>query len=453
MNRRKLLNSIRKVPPQVNYIISETFLNSTMLYGKLYKDYQNKLLANYKFYDNKHDLINLVNTAILNVPYYREKYKNLVIKSIDDFQKNIGFIDKGEINKNFKFFFSDVENIDQYDLLTTGGTSGTPLKLYLPKNRYIQELATLHFIWHNAIGFKNEFKAVLKNHKLNGKTYRVDPITKEFIFDGFTFTNHYFDKIYAVLKKYKIKYLLCYPSSGYEFCKYVYTSGKDFSFLKAIIASSENTYNFQMKLFIEKMGLKFFTWYGHTEKLVCAGYCANANYYHVEPTYGYCELLDEYNNPVMHKGQIGEIVGTTLHNYGMPLIRYRTGDFAEFLANECPHCGRKVTLFKTILGRWKGDRIYTNDGTYVTTTALNLHDEHYLVLDGIQYFQERKGELEVRIIPNNKFTENHKISLVQHFESIFKNKMIINIKEVNYLEKLPNGKFLLLLSKIPDNDA
>jgi phenylacetate-CoA ligase len=44
-------------------------------------------------------------------------------------------------------------NIDHknYDHGTTGGTSGKPLKLIVPKNRYVVEMATMHTLWKRPI--------------------------------------------------------------------------------------------------------------------------------------------------------------------------------------------------------------------------------------------------------------------------------------------------------------
>ena len=47
---------------------------------------------------------------------------------------------------------------------------------------------------------------------------------------------------------------------------------------------------------------------------------------------------------------IGEIVITTLHKEGAPLIRYRTHDLSRIIPGECP-CGSKYPRIDVILGR------------------------------------------------------------------------------------------------------
>jgi phenylacetate-CoA ligase len=145
---------------------------------------------------------------------------------------------------------------------------------------------------------------------------------------------------------------------------------------------------------------------------------------------------------------VGEIIGTSLHNPGMPFIRYRTGDYAEYVGNRCPACGRSLPVIRNIRGRWSGDRIYNADGTFVTTTALNLHNELYQVMNGMQYLQERKGELIVLIIRSPAYTERHELALLSHFKTKLDQCTHVEIRYVDRLIRKPNGKFVHIISSI-----
>jgi len=54
--------------------------------------------------------------------------------------------------------------------------------------------------------------------------------------------------------------------------------------------------------------------------------CSNSDYYQMVPTYGYCEIIEDIGNIINQRGQTGQIVAISLHNYRMPLLRYETGD-------------------------------------------------------------------------------------------------------------------------------
>ena len=100
--------------------------------------------------------------------------------------------------------------------------------------------------------------------------------------------------------------------------------------------------------------------YGQTERVTLAGSC-EAGGYHLFSDYAITELL-----PVPGKDDQWEIVGTPLHNWGFPLLRYRTGDtVGPAPAGPCP-CGRSFPLLGPIGGRAE-DAFTSRDGTHPAT--------------------------------------------------------------------------------------
>jgi len=446
--KTKLLQMITYLPIGLNMILMKLNKSSEFIYGKEYAKYKTLVRRNAIDYDNNQDLINLVNHAIVNVPYYKNRYKK--IKDIAEFQSQFDFIDKDIISENFNDFLDSSLDKSKYMLGTTGGTGGNPLKMYIPKNRHIVELGTMHNLWKN-VGFDHDIRAVIRNKKLPvTQDYVINPITKEIIFDGFRLNEAYFQTIYDVIKKYKIPYIHAYPSTAYEFSRYLVKNNLQLPSVRAFLCGSENVYDYQKKFIREKAKIQFYNWYGHSEKLVLAGYCKHSDVYHVEPTYGYFELIDTQGKPITTPGTIGEIVATTLHNYGMPMIRYRTDDYAEYVGDYCEHCKRYVPLIKNIQGRWNGSKIYGADGSVTTTTALNFHDDLYLYLAGLQYVQKEKGKLEVLIIKGEGFKDEHHKRLKEYYHSKFSKDTQIDIKYVDQLLRKPNGKFVELISEIKE---
>lgn len=439
-----ILKNAIKIPNWLNIILLKLNKYPQFVYGKQYHIYKNNL-------NNPKPILlfKVIEKATREVPYYRNKYQKLNINTITEFENVMSFIDRNIVMSNSDDFISETITKKYYSEITTGGTSGKPLRLLVPNNRYIIELATMHSMWQTT-GWNYDVRAVIRNKKLpKGKFFIVNPITKEFIFDGFlTSDNEYMLIIYNTLKKYNIHYIHAYPSSAYQFCKFIKSNKLDASFIKAFFSGSENIFDYQKKFIEQKVGIRMYSWYGHSEKLILGGYCNKNDVYHIESTYGYFELVNENGKRVTTPGEFGEIVGTTLNNSGMPLIRYKTGDYAEYVGNYCPHCNRHVTLIKNITGRWNGERIYNTDNTFVTTTALNLHDDIYKVINGIQYIQTEKGKLEILIVKSEHFTKQHEVRLYSHFKSKVKPNTNILISYVDKLNKQPNGKFLQLISNI-----
>lgn len=404
---------------------------------------KNRLIKNYQNFDNSSELLNAVNKAIKDVPFYKRKYGGELLY-IKEFRERINFIDKDVVMNNWGEFLLPNYKKNKTTEGTTGGTSGKPLRLLLPRNRFIFELATMYKMWE-VLDWKGEARAILKNAKFNTiKTYKVDPVKKEVVFDGFKSADEHYQFVYDTLIKLNLKFIHAYPSSIYQFALFLDKNKLDISFIKGVFCGSEAFLPEQENLIVHKLGLNVFSWYGHSEKLVLGGRCKNNEAIHIEPSYGYFELIDEKGNVINKKGEIGEIVGTTLHNKYMPLIRYKTGDFAVYVGDYCQDCNRSLPLIKSIQGRWDNNKIYLNDNSYVSSTALNLHSSLFSYIEGMQYIQYEIGKLEIKIIKSDSFSDLIEEKFITHFKAAFNGKCRFKLNYVDKIEKETNGKFLAL---------
>jgi phenylacetate-CoA ligase len=103
-------------------------------------------------------------------------------------------------------------------------------------------------------------------------------------------------------------------------------------------------------LAVEKSwGARVFSTYGVTELAASLCECESGLGGHLHPELLYLEALDEQGRAVPD-GTIGELTATTFGVEAMPLIRYRTGDFAAIHRQPCP-CGRRTLRIGPIIGR------------------------------------------------------------------------------------------------------
>jgi phenylacetate-CoA ligase len=433
------------LPNWVNSIALKCNIFKGYIYGRKYIKYRNSI-SKISSNDIEQRLINIVNFAIKNVKYYRDRYSRVEINTIEDFKTKIGFIDKAEVMAHWDDFLVNNIELNKCKQGTTGGTSGKPLKLVLPQNRYIVELATIHSLWKET-GWDYNTRGVIRNHKLpDNKVYIINPITKEVIFDAFRISLEYAKQIYDVLVGKKIKYIHAYPSAAYQFCKLCTRQNLNLNFINSFICHSEDITQEQYYFIHDTLGINMYSVYGHSEKLIIAGGNLGNHQLKVEPSYGYAELVDEKGNDILIQGNSGEIVGTTLYNQHMPLIRYKTGDTAEYRGTI--GSGHTILVFDSITGRWEKNLIYRNDNTVTSTTALNLHDDLYKYIDGMQYIQNEKGKLIILLIKNEKYTSEIEKRFIEHFKRAMGKQSTIEIKYVDKLTLMPNGKFLPLISKI-----
>jgi phenylacetate-CoA ligase len=336
------------------------------------------------------------------------------------------------------------------DYITTGGTSGKPLGFYINKNRKGFEWFWMTNNWGKAGFSMMDYRAVLRNHKLNGKESKVDSLLREIQYNNFSLTKEYLDIILADINNRNIRFLHAYPSAAFILANTI-KKLKSKTSLKTFLCGSENIFPFQKQLIQDELNIRMYTWYGHSEKLILAGENGACENYHSIPFYGYSEIIDENNKRIEKKGLTGELVGTGFMNTKMPFIRYQTGDFAEYVGESCPDCGHIGLTFKKVQGRWKGDRIYKSDNTIITTTALNLHNNVYNFIQNIQYVQEEKGILEVRVIPEKNYTSSIREKILSEISMKVGGNLQINLVEVDSVEYSAINKFQLLIQKVKED--
>ncbi|OKH87466.1 hypothetical protein [Thalassospira sp. TSL5-1] len=432
----------------INFLISTTasYLPKKFVFGESYRRAM-KINDEFLKTSNKNKYIEEYTYKILKKTY--QNAKKCVFYENYDFNSphtDLPFIDKDIVIKSKESIITSKKNAD---LMTTGGTSGKPLSFYIDKSRKGWEWFWMTSGWEKS-GYSKEisWRAVLRNHILGENNIEVDPLLRQVCFSNFNLTKQYLLKITEYIEKNKIQFIHAYPSAAFILSKFWLESSKKPENVKAFLCGSENILIPQKTLIQEQLGLRMFTFYGHSEKLILAHEGIKCENYHSNPFYGHVEIINSFGRPVKTPGEFGELVGTGYINTKTPFIRYKTGDYAEFVGITCPDCGHIGLTFKNVRGRWNGDKIYLSDGTTVTTTALNLHDSIYSKINGIQYHQNHIGHLSIHIVPGYRWNESAKKQLIDNFNKKLSGKMIISVKEVDELELSMNRKFQLLIQNI-----
>lgn len=432
-------NKIIIWPNWFNAILLHLNCFGSMVYGRSY----NKFKKHLNDAEPERLLLDSVNHAIKHVPYYRNKYGAITVNSVADFRDKIGFIDKDEVMAHWDDFLVDDIDWSKVKTGTTGGTSGKPLKLVTPNNRYSWELAYMHSMWEKS-GWHYHVRGVIRNHDLNGRDYAINPVMREVIFDPHKMSEAYVKTVCDVLHKYNVRYVTAYPSNTYKFCKLCLKQNLDISFIKAFLCGSEGITD-EQKVFFDKHSIHILTWYGHSEKLILGSNDTKSWDFRIESNYGYCELIDKNGKSIESPGELGEMTGTSFYNKYFPLIRYKTGDYAVMKKSD-----RYVEL-SSIMGRWDKTIIYKIDGTTTSLTILNLHGDFYEHVDGIQYIQDKPGYIKLLLIKNSLYTGEDETFILDYLAKAMGGKEYVEIEYVQKLVFQPNGKFLPLINNINEN--
>lgn len=409
------------------------------VYGRGMKRFQRSIPA----IDPEKKLVEMANYAIQHVPYYRERYAGTVIRSAEDFRRTFAFIDKDTVRANFDKFISDEASSLPHVELRTSGTSGKPMRFLIPANRYVTEMAFVTGVWKRA-GYDFGIKATIRRKQLkNGRDYMVNPATREIIFDGCRSDEAYVRKMHSVMRRNHVHTIYGYPSACTRVLRLFLRYGLDTSFIRLALLTSEGVPQATYRFFSGQLGIKIATFYGHTEKLIFIEQLDDKPTFAIEPGYGYTEVIGDDGNPA----EYGELTGTTFYNRVMPLLRYRTGDYARKTGETRTINGIRKEILSAIEGRREQTMVRRADGSDINISSIEIHDEYPLHADGVQFVQPAPGKLIVRIIRGEGFTEEGDGAFLRHY---YGNAMLgsenVTIEYVDELECLPNGKAPTLIT-------
>ena len=318
-------------------------------------------------------------------------------------------IDKETIRDNLSEMLTVSRKSSFVDYVSTGGSCGVPMGFYIGADRSAIEYAYLVASWQRA-GYRLDIpQAVFRGQPVEpdatGLRHEYDPALRRHVYSNFHMTDENMGRYLRHVATIGPCYLHVYPSSIATLTRYVHRTGAALpENIRGILAGSEIVLDADRAATEAATGLRYFSWYGHTEKLVLAAECERSGDYHVWPTYGYMELVDEHDRPITTPGQRGEIVGTGFINTVVPFIRYRTGDFATLAGFGCAACGREHVLIRDVRGHRTQELLVVADGSLISWTAVNMHDDTFERVRQFQFRQAAPGKAILRIVPADDFT-------------------------------------------------
>lgn len=400
---------------------------------------------------------------MLSLAYQRTRfYRNMLdrlgfrpedFRSLEDFRR-LPTIDKQTVIEQLsEMCICDVTQRNA-DFVSTGGTSGTPLHFYINAGRSSTEYAYLLASWERIDYRLGTPMAVLRGRVVRpdrrGLRHEYDPILRHHYYSSFHLSDENIARYLQHIATVGVCFLHAYPSSVAALARFCRCEERcPPSNIRGVIVESEIVYPEQKRVVEEVFGCRCFSSYGHSEKLVLAAECEQSADYHVWPTYGYFELLDEQGNPVTVPGQRGEIVGTGFINTVMPFVRYRTGDWATYVGNRCEACGREHTVIRDIRGHRIQEMLIAADGSEISWTSLNMHDDTFLHVRQFQFMQETPGRAVLRIVPAHGFAEGEKDRVQRNLGHKLNGRLIFTIELVDSIPLSGRGKAIYVDQRIP----
>jgi phenylacetate-CoA ligase len=140
----------------------------------------------------------------------------------------------------------------------------------------------------------------------------------------------------------------------------------------------------------------------------------------------------------------GEIVVTHLDAYGMPFIRYRTGDLGRLLPGRC-RCGRGLPLMDVVQGR-STDFLVLPDGTikHALSIIYPLRE-----MAGIRRFRVTQAEdlaITVEVVAERTVPKLSVMGIKRQVRPVVGEDLPLGVRFVDSIEESASGKFRYVIS-------
>jgi phenylacetate-CoA ligase len=201
--------------------------------------------------------------------------------------------------------------------------------------------------------------------------------------------------------RYQPEVIVAYTNPLYEFARFLQQERLEVTPPKSIIVGAEKLHDFQRALLEEVFRAPVFETYGSREFMLIGAECEHHTGLHLSLENLLVEILDDDGHPTP-PGEEGNVVVTDLFNYGMPFVRYVSGDRAVAGFEMCP-CGRGLPLLKKVVGR-QLDVLETPDGRKVPGEFFPHLLKEFPAIRRFQIVQSQREAITLKLVVEGGFT-------------------------------------------------
>lgn len=386
------------------------------------------------------DLVALLCHAYKTVPFYKRKFEEVGARPEDIHTREqfarLPVLTSEEVNSHRKELCSS-EFTEKLIPHSTGGSSGQPTRFFITHESYDWRCAASErayswagcklgtralYLWGAPVGHVSSIGAA----KL--AAYRW--ARRQSVVSTFAQSRELWHATYQRAVRFKPVVVVGYVSSLEEFSKYLLDENVALPGLRSVIAAAEPVHEGTRRLIEEGFKAPLFNTYGCREFMSVAAECELHDGLHINSENLYVETEGA--------ADLGsQILVTDLHNYGMPMIRYRNGDLGILKRAACP-CGRGLPLIASIDGRVL-DLLRTADGRVVPGEFFPhlLKDIHEI--REFQVEQTKMEEITLSVVLNAPIGETSVALLNREIGRLF-GKTRVMIKPVESIPLRPSGK-------------
>lgn len=342
---------------------------------------------------NEKRFLEIFNKAFTSSAYYRNLCKSLGVTSIDDIKHiedivKLPILTKDMLKKHGKELLTCKEKglIKNH----TSGTTGTPLTVYQDWKSVWKEQA--YFVcYRKRCGYNyGEPMVSLRGNLTRDEISMKIHVSNTLFLSSYNINSKTAETYHRLIEKHHPKAIEGYPSSLYSLALVLKDKGLE-CHIPVAFTSSETLFDYQRKLIEKIFHTQVYDHYGTTERTIRLEELFDHNGYFEDPGYGIEEYYDDH------------IISTSLINDVFPLIRYKTDDrivLKEGINKSSQGFIDNAGGIERVVGR-TDDILVCKDDSMVTRVDFIEEGEH---IKACQWIQNEKGKLEIRIAPDEGFT-------------------------------------------------
>lgn len=327
---------------------------------------------------------------------------------------------------------------------STGGTTGMPLELIRSVRSVVAEQVCIDLMLGELRAEPGRARiAVLRGDNIKDLCDRSPPFWiyvlggRRMILSSNHLCAESLPHYVEALERFRPEVLWAYPTTLESLCRLLVLTGRRLR-VRAVLTSSEMLYTQVWKLSQSLLGCKVVDYYGQAERVAFA-YAAVAESYFILPGYANVEFIRRGNDG---GASLYEVVGTSLWNSAMPLVRYSTGDLIRvprhYRARELLEVAHGLRPFLGIIGR-AHDVLLAPDGVSVLA-GINQIPRSVDHLLRLQIVQEAADYVILRALVARGFCDADAQQLLANARQKIPASTRIEVQLVEELRRTARGK-------------
>ena len=400
-------------------------------------------------------LKSLLTHASAECPYYAELFREfgLDLRNSDiesQFQK-LPLLTKSRIRENQpRLVAANLRG--QLMTKATGGSTGVPLQIQLDQGSLERRTAAMwrgygwagagpgtkqFFLW----GVPVEERPSWRDWK--DRIYNV--ILRRKVFSAFQLTESVTVDLARMVARYQPDSIVAYTNAIYTFAKNLQERGLRPYSPQSIVVGAEKLHPFQRETIESVFQAPVFETYGCREFMMIGGECSEHHGLHLTMENLLVEIVDDDGKPTP-KSEIGNVVVTDLYNYGMPMVRYLTGDQAVAGWGTC-RCGRGLPTLSEVRGR-SADTIRTPDGRQIPGVFFPHLLKDFAGIRQFQVVQSSRDHLQLKVVLGQNWDAALQPVLLQRVRRTVGDEVQLDWTPVESIPLTKAGKHRVVVSEL-----